>query len=205
LSKQQSFIEKHKQAAIRSTFGKALFPSIVMAQAIIESGWGESKLASSHNNYFGIKADKGWKGDKVSFPTKEFLNGKWITKNQYFRAYPDTLTGWKDRNSFLEVNPRYTTNGVFSASTPEKQAEALKKAGYATDPEYPKKLISIIERYNLKELDIEKTKSEGVTDKVVAFGKKNTMAILGIALIAGTAIAIMILNKNKITKQINKL
>jgi lysozyme len=203
MSAQQTFIEKHKEAAIKSTFGKALFPSILMAQAIIESGWGKSELASKHNNYFGIKADSRWNGSKVNYPSPEYINGQRVIKNSYFRSYPDTITGWTDRNNFLEFNSRYHTHGVFRAGTPEEQAKALRNAGYATDPNYVSKLMDVINKYNLKELDRQKDEIQGLGDSVLAFTKKNSLEIIASIVVVAGITTLLIMNKNKIIKYLN--
>lgn len=124
-----------------------------IAQACLESNYGASKLASLHHNYFGIKASTAWKGNTVTYQTTEYVNTKPIVVKQVFRSYPTLLAGFADRIRFLQVNKRYTLNGVFSSTTPEDQARCFLKAGYATDPSYPQKLISIITKYNLKQYD----------------------------------------------------
>lgn len=154
----RDYIEKYTHAAIDSTKGNGLFPSLVMAQAILESSDkygqpGESHLAKHYNNHFGIKADKGWKGKKVNLKTGEVLENKAVTIMDYFRVYEHALQSFVDRNDFLINNSRYRKAGVFDAPTPEKQADTLQKAGYATDPAYAAKLKNLIQTYNLKELD----------------------------------------------------
>ena len=130
-----------------------------MAQMALETGWGASIPA---NNAFGIKA-KGalspyWDGSVYNAKTKEVYNGQTVTITDGFRAYASVQDSISDHNYFLKQNKRYTNSGVFSAATPEDQARALKAAGYATDPAYADKLISIINKYGLKSLD-EKKKS----------------------------------------------
>lgn len=151
------FIEKAKQAAL-SALTSGLFPSVAIAQAALETGFGKSELSAKYNNYFGIKNSPGWKGKVVNMKTGEVLNGKNVTVTAGFRVYDSFADSIADRNNFLKVNPRYTNAGVFSAETPEAQAKALLKAGYATDPEYANKLIKLINQYNLKEVDGEAKK-----------------------------------------------
>lgn len=152
------FINHYKDAVKQVTRGTGLFPSLMMAQFIIESSDkqgnpGNSSLFREYNNGFGIKADKSWKGKKVNLQTREVFDGKDVTIGDNFRVYPTVLEGFKDRISFLQQNARYKNAGVFSAATPERQAQALKDAGYATDPNYANTLISIITKNNLKSLD----------------------------------------------------
>lgn len=157
------FINKHAAAIIESTRGTTLFPSLMMAQAILESTgkvgqeWvaGASKLTRECNNFFGIKDQPRdeWHGLSKKYITREVLNNKEVFITDYFRHYATPLECFQDRNNFLKRNPRYTKAGVFSAKTPELQAQALQKAGYATDPNYAATLTAIIKNYNLKALD----------------------------------------------------
>ena len=153
----EDFIAKYSNAVINACIGTAIFPSVKMAQMALETGWGRSIPA---NNAFGIKASGAkspyWKGDVYNSKTKEVYNGKTVTITDGFRAYKSVQDSIADHNYFLETNPRYTRAGVFSAATPEDQARALKAAGYATDPNYAEKLISIINEYDLKTLDLKK-------------------------------------------------
>lgn len=154
----QEYIQKFKKAAIDSIKGTGLFPSVLMAQAILESSNaqgqpGLSLLSRKYNNHFGVKADKSWKGKKVNLQTGEVYNGVNVVVGDYFRVYDNPAQSFKDRNEFLVKNPRYTKAGVFKATTPERQADALQKAGYATDPQYAAKLKSLIRTLHLKTLD----------------------------------------------------
>jgi flagellum-specific peptidoglycan hydrolase FlgJ len=147
------FITQIAPPAIQACQGTNLFPSLMIAQACLESNYGKSKLSALHHNYFGIKASTGWKGKTVTYQTQEFVNNKSVTVKQPFRSYPSLLAGFADRVRFLQVNKRYTLHGVFKSTSPEEQARCFLKAGYATDPSYPQKLISIINKYDLKKHD----------------------------------------------------
>jgi len=149
-----NFINSIYSEAVLACKGTSLFPSLMLAQACLESNYGKSKLALLHSNYFGIKASAGWKGKTVTYLTTEYENNKPVKIAQTFRSYSSLAAGFADRVRFLQVNKRYTLNGVFSSQTPEEQAKAFLKAGYATDPAYPQKLISIINKYNLKQYDL---------------------------------------------------
>jgi flagellum-specific peptidoglycan hydrolase FlgJ len=154
MTRQSDFIRRFTKAVVDSVpSGSGLFPSVVMAQMIIESGWGESKLSSQYNNMFGIKATKNWKGEVVNMPTREVINGQEVTMTEPFRVYASKGASIKDRNRFLRNNKRYQMTGVFSAKSPEQQAVALQNAGYATDPRYASTLINVIKRHNLYALD----------------------------------------------------
>ena len=154
----EEYIEKFKTVVIDSVKGTGLFPSVMMAQAILESSNkygqpGASMLAKEFNNHFGVKADSRWKGKKVNLRTREVFNNSSVMIGDFFRVYDHAATSFKDRNTFLLKNPRYTKAGVFMSQTPEAQAEALQRAGYATDPKYSNLIKALIKMYNLKELD----------------------------------------------------
>lgn len=153
------FIDAFAGIVKESAKGTGLFPSLFMAQAILESSDyhgvpGNSTLAAKHNNYFGVKASKGWTGQTVIMPTHEVIGGKSVIVQAPFRKYSTPLDSFKDRVQFLLRNKNYAKAGVFKATTPEAQAHDLKLAGYATDPQYPNKLINLINKYNLKTLDV---------------------------------------------------
>jgi flagellum-specific peptidoglycan hydrolase FlgJ len=152
---QQNFITSISSETITACKQTNLFPSLMIAQACLESNYGQSKLSILHNNYFGVKASAAWTGSTVNYQTKEFVNNKLITIKQAFRSYQTRADGFIDRVRFLQVNKRYSINGVFSSRTPEEQAKAFLKAGYATDPAYPQKLIDIMSKYKLKQYDIQ--------------------------------------------------
>jgi len=148
MSAQTDFINKHKESVIEATKGTKLFPSVKMAQMIIESGWGKSANARLANNFFGIKKGTGWKGQTIVLNTPK--DGKPVST---FRKYPSVLDSIKDHSDFLIKNKRYEKNGVFNAKTPEQQIHAIFIAGYAEGKKYETNLNNLIRQYNLKELD----------------------------------------------------
>jgi flagellum-specific peptidoglycan hydrolase FlgJ len=154
----KEYIQKFAKTVISSVKGTGLFPSVMMAQAILESSnkygnAGGSTLAKDYNNHFGIKADRSWKGKKVNIQTREVFKGHEVMIGDYFRVYDNPERSFSDRNEFLVKNSNYARAGVFLALTPEAQAEALQRAGYATDPKYANMIKALISMYNLKELD----------------------------------------------------
>lgn len=154
----EEYIEQFKHVVIDSVAGTGLFPSVTMAQAILESSNkygqpGASTLAKEYNNHFGVKADRSWKGKKVNLQTREVFNNNSVMIGDFFRVYDHAAASFKDRNAFLLKNPTYTRAGVFLAQTPEAQADALQRAGYATDPKYASLIKALIKMYKLKELD----------------------------------------------------
>ena len=157
-SKYTKFIEEIKDAAIKNYKEYKILPSITIAQAILESSWGESDLAQIYNNLFGIKADSSWKGEYVTLETFEFYDTKIEDK---FRVYSNKNQSIKDHAKFLVDNQRYKKYGVFEAKTYIEQAYALQNAGYSTAEDnsgqkrYAKDLIELIRQYNLQLIDSE--------------------------------------------------
>lgn len=149
-----AFIATFTTAIVNASQNTGIFPSVKMAQMALESGWGAHIIG---NNAFGIKAAGAyspyWQGAAINADTLEYVNGNYQSGPAMFRAYRSVQDSISDHTYFLQQNARYTNAGVFSATTPEAQAHALKAAGYATDPQYAYKLINIINNYNLKTLD----------------------------------------------------
>lgn len=118
---------------------------LILAQAALETGWGEKVLPGT-NNIFNIKADAGWQGESREFRVREFVNGRWVEQNDRFRVYPSIDDALRDRVEFLRDNPRYERAGLFEEGTQgnlRREAEALQRGGYATDPRYADKLVEI--------------------------------------------------------------
>lgn len=152
------FINRFADDVINSVKGSGVFPSVKMAQMIIESsgtdangnfGIGKGLAVRIANNYFGIKADSSWKGRRVALSTPK--DGKPVS---LFRVYNSPLESMKDHTAFLLKNSRYRTNGVFLAKTPQQQTDALQRAGYAESPTYSHALQTMISVYHLNDLDI---------------------------------------------------
>lgn len=121
--------------------------SIKMAQGILESGAGRGDLAKRSNNHFGIKCHTAWTGDRVYHDDDEL--------QECFRKYNDPKYSFRDHSLFLTSRSRYNDLFKLKKDDYKRWARGLKKAGYATDPKYPDKLIGIIERYQLYTLDEE--------------------------------------------------
>jgi len=148
------FISKYGPAAKSASKGSGIFPSVSLAQAILESGNGNSSLTKEAKNFFGIKADSSWSGPYVVKSTTEYVNGVPIKTDAKFRKYETADLSFIDHITFLLRNARYKNAGVFTSKTPEQQAQALQKAGYATDPAYSALLITLINQNNLKQFDV---------------------------------------------------
>ena len=152
---QSHFLSAIKQGAIDGA-KQGVLPSITAAQAILESGWGSSELAMApNNNLFGIKDSEDWNGEIVTVPTQEYVNGDYITVNAAFRKY----TSWNDSvvdHAKFFTSTEWRKNNyrkVVNETDYRIAAQELKNVGYATDPSYAGKLISLIEAYKLYEWD----------------------------------------------------
>ncbi|SEA12982.1 Flagellum-specific peptidoglycan hydrolase FlgJ [Psychroflexus halocasei] len=127
--------------------------SITLAQGILESGSGKGDLTRRSNNHFGIKCN-GWQGEKVYHDDD--------TAQECFRKYIDPKYSFRDHSLFLYERSRYAFLFDYKRDDYKSWARGLKRAGYATDPRYPQKLISLIERYDLHNYDLQVIgKSEG--------------------------------------------
>lgn len=119
--------------------------SITLAQGLLESGFGEGRLAVEGNNHFGIKCHKDWKGKRIYHDDDE--------KGECFRVYKDAASSYRDHSLFLSERQRYAFLFELNPKNYKAWAKGLKKAGYATDPKYPDKLIRLIERFELDRFD----------------------------------------------------
>ena len=150
---QQRFIAEVGEVAKRLRVEVGLPPSLLVAMAINETGWGRSELAVKANNYFGIKAHRGpGTAGVYEVETWEVVNGERVVIRAAFRAYNSLEENVRDLGAFLRASPRY--NGVWAfANDGPGAARALFQAGYATDPVWPEKLASLMQRHNLQALD----------------------------------------------------
>ena len=143
------YITRFSETAIREKNLYGIPACISMAQGILESSWGEGKLALQ-NNHFGIKCHNDWDGATFSaIDDDRDKNGNLI--ESCFRAYETADKSWRDHSTFLQ-KPRYQSLYDFGLNY-RAWAVGLQAATYATDPEYAKKIIGIIERYELYKLD----------------------------------------------------
>ncbi len=143
--KAERYINKYQDIAISNMKNFGIPASITMAQGLLESGYGESQLASKSNNHFGIKCKSNWKGKKVYHDDDE--------ANECFRKYDSVADSYADHGVFLTSSPRYAHLFNLDITDYKGWAKGLKKAGYATNPKYAELLISMIERYELHNLD----------------------------------------------------
>lgn len=141
-SKTDNFINKIYPHAVEDMKQSGVLASLTIAQAILESGWGESRLAQEGNNLFGIKKGDGWNGKTIS------LNGS------QWRVYDSWLGGIQDHSKLLQ-KPRYAK--VIQTKDYKVACEEVRLAGYCTESDYSQKLIRLIEQYDLAKYDVVET------------------------------------------------
>ena len=169
----ESYIAQWAPTAVREMYRSGVPASITLAQGILESRYGLSTLAADGNNHFGIKCHKDWTGKKQYHDDD--------AKGECFRVYDSAEESFRDHSDFLRYRDRYKFLFDFETTDYKSWAYGLKKAGYATDPGYPGKLIKYIEDYKLYEYDtmplagvdgLEKKAEEVVKDEGEGEGEK---------------------------------
>ncbi|WP_271408479.1 flagellar assembly peptidoglycan hydrolase FlgJ [Pseudomonas sp. Q1-7] len=142
----EEFIETLLPMAEKAAERIGVDPRYLVAQAALETGWGKSIIrqgdGDSSHNLFGIKAHKAWDGESARVMTTEYKGGKAVKEAASFRAYNSFEQSFHDYVSFLENNNRYD-KALDSADNPEQFVRELQKAGYATDPQYARKITQI--------------------------------------------------------------
>lgn len=130
-------------------------PKAVLAQAALETGWGQKTLSTgsgqSSHNFFGIKAGGTWQGGEVSVPTLEYVDGVAKQEVAKFRAYDNVAAGLVDYQNFLSENPRYE-QALGHGSDIEAFANGLQSAGYATDPKYAEKIVDVANGKTMRQI-----------------------------------------------------
>ncbi|HWR77762.1 MAG TPA: flagellar assembly peptidoglycan hydrolase FlgJ [Thiobacillus sp.] len=147
----EAFVQRllpHAQAASASTGIPARF---MLGQAALETGWGKAEIrgadGQNSHNLFGIKAGAGWKGQTVDIVTTEYVNGKPQKQVESFRAYDSYADSFRDYANLLRGNARYQ-NVIAQGQDAAGFAQGLQQAGYATDPKYAQKLMSVIRQFD---------------------------------------------------------
>jgi len=141
----QNYIEIYRKDAITDMMQTGVPASITLAQGILESQSGNSRLAKEAKNHFGIKCHSDWRGERIYKDDDR--------KNECFRKYPNVLASYKDHSRFLRERSRYAFLFEYKTTDYKAWAKGLKKAGYATNPKYADHLIRIIEQHNLDQYD----------------------------------------------------
>ena len=167
----KDYILKWKATAVAQMNRYKIPASITLAQGILESGNGNSKLATLANNHFGIKCHSTWTGDT-------FIQDD-DAKDECFRAYDNASESFEDHSKFLQKR-RYASLFELKLTDYKKWAKGLKSAGYATNPKYPSLLISLVERFELWRFDsmmgetLEEENIETVTPPEIALSNQTT-------------------------------
>ncbi len=166
-----SYIEQYKGIAMQEMKRTGIPASITLAQAIIESNSGESNLAKTYNNHFGIKCKLDWKGE-TTFQDDD-------TKKECFRVYPNALSSFKDHSDFLKNRPNYASLFELDPVDDSAWAYGLKKAGYATAADYPKKILKVIDDYELSQYNFPELANEDTikTKDTLVISKTDTVVI----------------------------
>ncbi|MHC0442966.1 glucosaminidase domain-containing protein [Flavobacterium sp. 3-210] len=144
-----SYILQYKDIAMGNMQKYGIPASIILAQGILESGAGKGDLAVDANNHFGIKCHKDWLGESVRHDDD--------AEQECFRKYKEASESYRDHALFLVGKKRYESLFTYEKDDYKAWAKGLRACGYATDPNYPDKLISYIERYNLHQYDCQIT------------------------------------------------
>ena len=145
------FLESIHQGAVDGWKQFGVLPSLTGAQAIIESGWGQSALTAQGHNLFGIKGS--YNGQSVTMPTYEYYGGRYVQINDAFRAYPSNYESIVDHGRFLKENSRYSN--LIGQKDYQTVTRLIRQDGYATDPQYTNTLNRVIQQYNLTAWDQE--------------------------------------------------
>lgn len=154
----QKYIAKYSHIAVSNMKDYGIPASITLAQGMLESGYGESRLSVKANNHFGIKCKASWTGGRVYHDDD--------LKNECFRKYKHVDDSYADHADFLMSNPRYESLFKLSKTDYKGWAKGLKKAGYATSPIYAEKLIELIENYELYQYDSNKRDKKTKTESI---------------------------------------
>jgi flagellar protein FlgJ len=164
----ERFIEQLYSQAQKAAGVLGVKPEVLLAQAGLETGWGKKLLTKqdgeSSFNLFNIKATKKWDGDFVTVPTLEYRDGIAVKEQSAFRSYKNPQESFSDYIDLISGNPIYQ-RALQNADDPKRYVRELQRAGYATDPNYAKKIIDIMNSDSMK-----KTLSLN-TDAIVSSGQ----------------------------------
>lgn len=153
----KDYIEKYAEMAVAERKANGIPASITLAQGLLESAAGKSKLAREGNNHFGIKCHAGWTGDTI------LRNDD--AANECFRVYPSAQQSFTDHSRFLKTR-RYASLFEIPIEDYSSWAHGLRSCGYATDPNYATRLIAIIERYSLNLYDTDSERPDLMAEHI---------------------------------------
>jgi len=164
------YINTWKDLAISEMKRSGIPASITLAQGLLESSNGNSRLSVAANNHFGIKCHD-WEGEEIYHDDDK--------KGECFRKYKNAGESYIDHTDFLMSRSRYAFLFDYKSTDYKNWAKGLQKAGYATDPKYPQKLIDLIERYELSQYDSGVTVADRTTSTSVATRNQSTATASG--------------------------
>lgn len=156
-----AYIDQFKDVAMQKMAEYKIPASITIAQGIFESACGKSRLAVDGNNHFGIKCHADWEGDTILIDDDEL--------QECFRKYADVSESYTDHSLFLTKRPRYANLFKLDVLDYPSWARTLKQDGYATNPQYADRLISLIERFNIARFDTLCLRQQGVEVPVAQY------------------------------------
>ncbi len=145
ITPQQRYVNRYASLAVTEMYRSGVPASITLSQGLLESRYGLSALAAEGHNHFGIKCHNDWNGKTMAVDDD--------AKGECFRVYDADIESFRDHSDFLRYRDRYKFLFDFPVTDYKAWANGLKKAGYATDPAYPAKLIKLIEDYDLSRFD----------------------------------------------------
>jgi flagellar protein FlgJ len=150
------FVRRLHPLAVQAARELGVEPKVILAQAALESGWGRSVIQNGNGsntyNLFNIKADKAWQGKQAQVATLEFDQGIAKKVNAGFRSYDSFQESFKDYVDFIKSNPRYG-DALKKAGNAEQYMHELQRAGYATDPKYADKVMSIYQGNTMSDFE----------------------------------------------------
>lgn len=173
-----NYIDQYSDMAVQEMKKYKIPASITLAQGLLESGAGQSRLAKQGNNHFGIKCGGDWKGPSMRAHDD--------ARNECFRKYKNAKESYEDHSKFLAHRSRYQALFKLSITDYKGWARGLKKAGYATDPSYANRLITIIEDYELYKYDKGGKKSSS-KNEVISINPHQVYLANGIAYVVARA------------------
>lgn len=152
----EEFVRRLHPLAVQAAKELGVEPKVILAQAALESGWGRSVIHNSNGcnsfNLFNIKADKAWQGKQAQVATLEFDQGIAKKVNAGFRSYDSFEDSFRDYVDFIKSNPRYS-DALKKAGNAQQYVHELQRAGYATDPKYADKVMSIYQGNAMAEFE----------------------------------------------------
>lgn len=151
----RAYVEQYKDVAMEKMKQYKIPASITLAQGIFESACGKSRLATDGNNHFGIKCHTDWEGDTILIDDDEL--------QECFRKYDSVAASYTDHSLFLTTRKRYANLFSLDILDYPGWARTLKADGYATNPQYADRLISLIERFDIARLDTLCLEQQGIT------------------------------------------